>query len=199
VGDGHLAAMSGDRGIVLRDHPRGRVIAHLLPTTSYGSPTVVWAATRHGRWLGVYAASLPNNRLGWLDVDRDRPRMWRDTYSIVVNLSRRALVLRHHSRVVRTIPVSIGRPDTPTPLGRFAVTDKLLPRGGGYGCCILALNGHQPHLRPGWAGGDRIAIHGSPSGVVGEAASAGCLRARNSDLRYMMKRVPLGTPVLIQP
>jgi len=106
--------------------------------------------------------------------------------------------VRHHGRVVKTIPVSIGRADTPTPTGRFGVTDKLATRGGGYGCCILALSGHQPHLRPGWAGGDRIAIHGSPQQLVGEAASAGCLRARDKDLRYLLRRVPLGTPVLIR-
>jgi lipoprotein-anchoring transpeptidase ErfK/SrfK len=67
-----------------------------------------------------------------------------------------------------------------------------------YGCCLLALSGHQPIVRPGWAGGARIAIHGSPSQLVGEAASAGCLRARNEDLRYLMKRIVLGTPVRIR-
>ena len=100
---------------------------------------------------------------------------------------------------MRTIPVTIGAPSTPTPTGRFEVTDKLIPpAGSGYGCCILALSGHQPHLRPGWAGSDRIAIHGSPDQLVGAAASAGCLRATNSDLRALMKRVPLGTPVVIR-
>lgn len=197
AGAGHLAAMSRSKGIVLRDRPGGRVIAHLLPRTSYGSPTVLWAAAQRGRWLGVYAAALPNNRLGWLDVDRDKPRMWRSTYSLVANLANRTVTLRHAGHAVRTLPVSIGRPDTPTPTGRFFVTDKLLPRGGSYGCCILALSGHQPHLRPGWAGGDRIAIHGSPAQLVGGAASAGCLRATNKDLKYLLRRVPLGTPVLI--
>jgi L,D-transpeptidase catalytic domain len=199
TGQGHLAAMSRSRGLVLRDRPHGHVIAHLRPKTAYGSPTVVWAAVERGRWLGVFAPALPNNRLGWLDVDHDKPLMWRETYSIVADLSARDVVLRHDGRVVRRIPVSIGHPDTPTPLGKFAVTDKLITEGPtAYGCCILALSGHQPHLRPGWAGGDRIAIHGSPGQLVGQAASAGCLRARDKDLRYLLKRVPLGTPVLIQ-
>src|SRR5438034_8638930 len=87
AGRGSLAAMSGPHGLILRDRPHGRVIAHLMPRTVYGSPTVVWAAARRGRWLGVVAASVRNNRFGWLDVDHDRPRMWRSPYTLVARLS----------------------------------------------------------------------------------------------------------------
>jgi lipoprotein-anchoring transpeptidase ErfK/SrfK len=93
--------------------------------------------------------------------------------------------------------VGIGAPNTPTPTGRFIVTDKLIPNRAHsfYGCCLLALSGRQPHLRPGWAGGDRIAIHG---GSTGGAASAGCLHASDADLRRLMKLLPVGTPVYIR-
>ena len=75
---------------------------------------------------------------------------------------------------VRTLSVAIGRPGSETPTGRFAVTDKL--RGGNYGpyygCCILALNAHQPELPAGWTGGNRLAIHGTNSpGTIGAPAS----------------------------
>src|SRR5689334_4849022 len=66
-GPGNLAAMAGPRGLTLRDRPGGRVIAHLRPATEWGSPTVVWAAQRRGRWLGVYATATGNNRIAWLD------------------------------------------------------------------------------------------------------------------------------------
>jgi hypothetical protein len=199
-GSGHLAAMAGRRGLTLRDRPRGRVIAHLPRRTEWGSPTIVWAADRRGHWLGVYATALPNNRIGWLDARHDRPRMWLSQYTLRADLSDRTLVLRKGARVVRRMQITVGNPSTPTPTGRFAVTDKLIPGRGlsYYGCCLLALSGHQSRLRPGWAGGDRIAIHGSPSNLVGAAASAGCLRARDSDLRALMKVVPIGTPVIIR-
>jgi L,D-transpeptidase catalytic domain len=197
-GSGYLAAMATQAGFTLRDRPNGRALVHLSPQTEYGSPTVVWASERRGRWLGVVTPALSNGQLGWLDVDRARPVMWRSPYKLVAQLTERTVILKRGARVLRTIPVTIGRPDTPTPIGRFEVTDKLLtPPGTAYGCCILALSGHQPNLRPGWAGGDRIAIHGSPSQLVGAAASAGCLRARDKDLRVLMRLVPLGTPVLI--
>lgn len=199
-GTGHLAAMAPKKGLTLRDKPNGSVIAHLRPKTDWGSPTVVWATGRRGHWLSVVATALPNNRLGWLDVRHDRPRMWRSRVGLFADLSERTLVLRRGNRVIRRVPVEIGATSTPTPVGRFAVTDKLLPAAGVayYGCCLLALSGHQSKLRPGWAGGDRIAIHGSRAGQVGTAASAGCLRASNRDLRTLMKLVPIGTPVVIR-
>ena len=45
-----------------------------------------------------------------------------------------------------------------------------------------------------------MAIHGTSDPTsIGAAASAGCLRAADSDLRLLMRRVPLGTPVIIRP
>jgi hypothetical protein len=199
-GAGFLAAMAPKNGLTLRDKPNGSVIAHLRAKTYWGSPTVVWATGRRGHWLSVIATALPNNRLGWLDVRHDRPRLWRSRFALYADLSQRMLELRRGSKVVRRVPITIGAASTPTPVGRFTVTDKLIPGRGVayYGCCLLALSGHQPKLRPGWAGGDRIAIHGSPASRVGNAASGGCLRASDRDLRALMKLVPIGTPVVIR-
>jgi lipoprotein-anchoring transpeptidase ErfK/SrfK len=62
---------------------------------------------------------------------------------------------------------------------------------------VLALSGHQPNLPSGWIGGDRMAIHGTPE-EIGIANSAGCLRASDSDMQALFRRIPLGTPVLIR-
>lgn len=110
--------------------------------------------------------------------------------------------MRRDLVVIRHVGVGIGRLGSPTPLGRFAVTDKLDGRayGGVYGCCILALSAIQPHLPAGWRGGNRIAIHGTPSrGDLGAAVSAGCIEASDHDLRFLMRGVPLGTRVFIRP
>jgi lipoprotein-anchoring transpeptidase ErfK/SrfK len=96
--------------------------------------------------------------------------------------------------------VGVGAPSTPTPTGRFAVTDGLRAAAGSpYGCCILALSGHQPHVPQGWAGGDRLAIHGtSDPATIGAAASLGCLHATDADLRRLMRIVSLGSIVTIR-
>src|SRR3954468_19515956 len=106
---------------------------------------------------------------------------------------------------MRRFPVAVGQAATPTPLGRFSVTDKLKLTGAGpgssaYGCCALALSGHQPHIVQGWTGGDRLAIHATHLlGTIGTAASFGCLRARDEDARYVVKHAWLGTVVEIRP
>ena len=60
-----------------------------------------------------------------------------------------------------------------------------------------ALSGRQPNLPQSWSGGDRLAIHGSPTPTWGEAVSNGCLHADEADLRYLMRWVPLGTYVRV--
>jgi len=183
---------------VLRAEPGGRIVARLRPRTEFGSARVLLVAARRGDWLGVVATQRPNRRLGW--VKRDVVRLARVPWSIGVDISRRRLVLRRGGRVVERMTVAVGRRDAPTPTGRFAVTDKLeLPGGSAYGCCAVALSGHQPKVIQGWTGGDRLAIHGtSHPETIGKAASLGCMRARRADLRYLLKVLPLGTPVRIR-
>jgi len=189
------------RAVTLRDRPDGRAIASLGDRTDFGSPMTLSVVRRRGRWASVPATALGNGRLGWVDT-ADTALDRRTTHvRLVIRLSDRRLELRIRGRLRRSVPVAIGRPANPTPRGRFSVTDKMLGSGFGpyYGCCILALSGHQPNTPPGWTGGDRLAIHGTnaPSSI-GTPSSAGCLRAFDGDLRVLMRRVPLGTPVVIR-
>ena len=105
-------------------------------------------------------------------------------------------------RAVATFPAAIGTPSTPTPTGRFSVTD-LVATGdpsGPFGWYAFGLSGHQPNLPAGWGGGDQLAIHGTnaPSSI-GTAASAGCLRVSAGALSVLKAQLRLGTPVVIQP
>ena len=177
------------------------MIARLGDRTEFGSPVALTVVKRHGHWAGVPSPLLGNGRLGWVDTHSRSLEHRATDVRIVVNLSRRMVELKRHGHVKRRIPVAIGRPGATTPTGRFSVTDKLAGSGYGpyYGCCILALSATQPHTPPGWTGGNRIAIHGTDSpSSIGTASSAGCLRAADSDLRVLMRRVPLGTPVVIR-
>jgi lipoprotein-anchoring transpeptidase ErfK/SrfK len=196
-----VLAVRPGRTVELRSKPKGAVVARVRDHTDFGSPTVLAVAAHRGGWVGVTSTDLPNGVLGWLKQRSSDVTRGRVDVEIVVSLSRRALTLRAGRRNVRTLPVAIGRPGSATPTGRFAITDKMSGSAFGsyYGCCVLALSGHQPNTPPGWQGGDRLAIHGTDSpGVIGTAATAGCLRASDSDLHVLMQRVPLGTPVVIR-
>jgi lipoprotein-anchoring transpeptidase ErfK/SrfK len=184
--------------LVLRARPGGSAVARLSTRTEFGSPQTLGVVRMRDRWLRVVSTALPNDRLGWVRARSVRITSTRE--SLTIDLSRHRLLLKKGDQVVRRMTVGIGRPGSPTPTGRFTVTDKLsgTKYGPYYGCCILALSAHQPNLPAGWTGGDRIAIHGTnaPS-TIGVASSAGCLHARDSDLHVLMRRVPLGTPVFI--
>ena len=189
------------RSVPLRERPNGRVVARAATSTEFGSSRVMSIAAQRGPWLGVVATEMPNGKLAWVHIENPGLRFRRHAYSLHADLSGRWLELRRSGRRIRRITVAIGRPGSETPTGRFAVTDKLSGGNYGpyYGCCILALNGHQPKLPAGWQGGNRLAIHGTNApGTIGSPASAGCLRAADSDLELLMRRVPLGTPVFIK-
>jgi lipoprotein-anchoring transpeptidase ErfK/SrfK len=192
-----LARVSGS--LAFSDRPGGPATGSVGSTTEFGSPQVLGVARQRGNWLGVVTSQRDNGRLAW--VRRDQVKLARTRWSLHADLSARQLTLRRNGRVVRRLTVAIGRPGSDTPTGRFAITDKLAGTNYGpyYGCCVLALNGHQPNLPPGWQGGNRLAIHGTDSpSTIGTAASAGCLRAADADLRVLMDKVPLGTPVFIR-
>ena len=181
--------------VVLRTAPGGgAVVARLGRRTEFGSPLAWSVKARRGRWIGVLAPQRPNGRLSWIDVRA--LRISKDARRIDVSLSRRMLWLRRGGRVLLRVHVGIGSPVSPTPTGWFAVTDRLAGADFApyYGCCILALSGHQPHPPPSWRGSDTLlAIHGGPLGAV----SNGCLHAPTWALRFLMRHVPLGTRVTI--
>jgi L,D-transpeptidase-like protein len=181
----------------IRDRPGGRIVARVGRWTRFGSPLTLGVVRARGEWLGVTTPLRPNGQLGW--VRSDRVLAWSTRLSLVLDRSARRLYLRVGNNVRRAMVVGVGRPESPTPLGRFAVTDKLLSSASYYGCCVLALSASQPHVPRGWNGGSRVAIHGTnrPS-TIGTDSSAGCPHASEPDLRYLLDVVPLGTPVFIR-
>ena len=187
------------RRTTLRATPGGKVIARIGRLTEFGSERVLGVTGRRGAWLRVIAAERKNGRRAWIRAGATR--LGATDISIKVDRSARRLTLRSGGKVLRRFPIAVGRPGNETPLGRFAVTDRLRTgrSDSPYGCCLLALSGHQTRLVPGWPGGDRLAIHGTPNEeTVGTEASLGCMRAYKRDIRALMRRVPLGAPVFVR-
>jgi hypothetical protein len=192
-----LAARPLHGSVILYSRPNGPRLVKVGPRGALGGPVVFGVVGVRGRWVEVTSEALPNGVPGWVRFGRDvsvQPVRW----TLSASLSRRELYVRRDGRLVRTIPVGIGAPDSPTPTGHFAIAEKVSGAfGPAYGCCILALTARQPHLPPGW--NTRItyyvAIHAGAG--QGLAVSAGCLHATETDVRYLMRTVPLGTPVQI--
>lgn len=185
------------RATALRARPGGKVLARVRRRTEFGSMQILSVARRRHGWLAVRSAQLPNGRIGWIRARS--AHLLRESWTLEIDLSQRRLVARESGRRAFAIPVAVGTPASPTPTGRFGVTDRLQMVGGDtYGCCALALTGHQPSIPQGWGGGDRIAIHGTNAPAsVGTPASHGCVRASAEGMRKLMDVVPLGATVRI--
>jgi len=187
-------------GAVVRLRPGGRVIGTIAEATPLGTPTWSWAraTARHRRWARVALAWRPDHRQGWIRL-AGRRRI-HTPYWVQADLSRRRLQLMRGRRAQATFSAAIGAPSSPTPTGRFVVTD-LVATGdptGPFGSFAFGLSGHQPNLPPGWAGGDQLAIHGTNDPVsIGTASSAGCLRVSDAALAALRRALRLGSPVVI--
>jgi lipoprotein-anchoring transpeptidase ErfK/SrfK len=183
----------------LRERPGGPIVADVGRRTEFGSTRIMPIVKRYpGGWLGVIATERPNGKLGW--IHEDNVEFVREPVRVTIDLSERELVVTRRGTPTLRMTVGVGSPATPTPTGTFAVTDGLNWKGSRvYGCCVLALSGHQPKLAQGWTGGDRLAVHGTnaPS-TIGQASSLGCARASDTDMRRLLDQATLGARVVIK-
>ena len=185
--------------VTLYREPGRRVRIRLSPKTEWGSPRVLGVLRRRGDWIAVQAPELRNGEVGWMEASRARLDCVR--WSMRADLSRRRLAVRREGQTVRTFEIAVGRKQNPTPQGRFSVTDKLrvTDTGSPYGCCVVAVTGHQTKLPPSWPGGDRLAIHATTElSSLGKASSLGCLRVTSSQARWLIRTIPLGAPLFIR-
>lgn len=199
----HLLARV-DRATVVRAQPGGRQVGSVPATSAYlGQPTVAWvqATTDDGRWGRVTLPwSKPVGRSGWISLDGIATTGTRTM--LVADLSRREITAYRGCRPLFSVRSAIGRPGSPSPTGRFWVTDRVAvpaAQQDSFGTFAFGLSTVQPNLPAGWTGGDQMAIHGTGApGSIGEAASAGCLRVSEDALRRLKPLLDLGTPVVIQ-
>lgn len=111
---------------------------------------------------------------------------WRAQYSVLVNLTKRTLTLVQNEIQVRTYPVAIGKPSTPTPTGRFTIINKAYQPGGPFGTRWLGLTE------------SGIGIHGtSAPQSIGLEVSSGCIRMHNEDVEAIWDLLSVGDPVTI--
>jgi len=189
-------------GTVVRARPGGRVLGRLAGETPLGTPTWLWAVatSSDGRWARVVLPWAPNGRTGWVTL-LGRRTLRTETW-VQVDLSRRRVMLMRGATLVDSFLSAVGTQASPTPIGRFSVTDPIATGdpAGPFGWYAFGLSGHQPHLPAGWTGGDQLAIHGTNDPAsLGTAASAGCLRVSATALGVLKRALRPGTPVVIHP
>ena len=116
----------------------------------------------------------------------------------------RSVRVHRAGKLARRFRAVVGKPGTPTPHGMFAVYERARqPDPAGFiGPWALHLTAHSNVLRNYGGGPGRIAIHGrsgaSLRDPLGSGRSHGCVRVPNSDIRWLARKLPVGTPVRIR-
>ncbi len=181
-----------------------RARAVVSPTAPFaGGPTTLLVTrttvVEGRRWVEVLLPRRPNGTTGWIPADFLRLRT--TDLRIVIDVGDRRMELRRAGKRVMTAPVAVGKPGTPTPVGRFAVAELVRTRtpGAFLGPVVFPLTGYSETLNE-FAGGDgRVAMHGtSLPELIGTRASNGCIRMRNSDIVRLSRIVRPGVPVVIR-
>ena len=105
-------------------------------------------------------------------------------------------------RVLRRYDVIVGKPSTPTPHGLFFVSESLrLHNDWARGKWALATSAFSEVLQEYDGGQGQVALHakGTLAGALGSASSHGCIRFVNEQIARLVKLVPNGTPIIIEP
>ncbi len=194
-----LVRVPHDMSITSR--PGGGRIVGTMPAGSkyYRIPIVAWVeeVSRHGRYGLVTVPYSGTGATGWIPLKGLERELTQIT--VRMDLSRHEIVVERRAKAILRLPAATGAPASPTPPGRYFVTDRIpFAPGGTLGSFAFGISGIQTRLPAGWNGGDQLAIHGTndPSSI-GTSASAGCLRISEKALDRLKPLLQLGTPVII--
>jgi lipoprotein-anchoring transpeptidase ErfK/SrfK len=153
-------------------------------------------------WLKVRLPWRPNHASGW--VDAGALSVEQTPWRIAISTARRQLVVYRAGARVRTLRVVVGKPSTPTPAGRFAVTWAIRWHPSDFlGSWVLELTAHSTVLQRFDGGDGTVGIHGrggaSLLDPLGSARSHGCIRLSNHAIEWLVHTIGAshlpGTPV----
>ncbi|HVF77103.1 MAG TPA: L,D-transpeptidase [Solirubrobacteraceae bacterium] len=149
-------------------------------------------------WLHVRLPGRPNGHTGWIPAIQTRRA--RSEWHIRVDLSLRRVTIRRDGQVIRRFRAAVGKPATPTPIGRFFIEEALAlsPQDDG-GPFALATSARSSVLQEFAGGPGQIALHGTNNlaTVLGTAVSHGCVRLSTRAITWLARRIRAGVPLTI--
>jgi lipoprotein-anchoring transpeptidase ErfK/SrfK len=184
--------------------PGASPFLHLSIADPYGFATTVpivaqrMDARCRPTWFRVRTRVYPNGQLGWIRAGTMATSRIRKR--ILIDVSSRRLFLYKGSRLLLSTPAAVGKPGTPTPRGRFYITQRfiLTNTSGPYGSRALGISAFSDVLRS-WRDGGPVGIHGTNEPFsIGRSVSHGCVRLPERAMLQLFSQVPLATPVIIR-
>src|SRR3954451_964143 len=189
----------------LKPTTRARGAAHLWTNTGFSNRRAVYPVVKHqvlkdgSEWLQVRALRNRTQVKVWIPRWATR-RVWIH-YRIKIDISSRRATIYRDGKVARRFRVVVGAPSTPTPTGHYYVVDRMhLYNAWAHGNWALATSAFSNILKHFDGGQGQVALHSRASlaAPVGTAASHGCVRFNDRDIRWMAAHVPNGTSIDIK-
>ncbi|XRG80476.1 L,D-transpeptidase family protein [Rossellomorea sp. GAMAL-10_SWC] len=118
---------------------------------------------------------------------------------MIINTRTNKLTFYRNGKLVKTFTVATGKSSTPTPTGKFVISNKVKNRPWYKG----NIPGGDPRnpLGKRWLGlsvGAAYGIHGNnKESSIGQSVSSGCVRMHNSEIQWLFEQVNVGTTVII--
>ena len=191
-------AYARSRHVLVYRSPSAKRPVRALPNPYHGTLFAFLVRRVRPRWLHVFLPVRPNGSSGW--VRRSQVLVLRDQYRVRVELRRHRLSVWRSGRLVMRQPVGVGRPGTPTPVGRYYLVELIQtddPQGP-YGPYAFGLSAHSDVLQRFDGGDGQVGIHGTNFlQGLGTDVSHGCIRIGNAAIVRLARTLPLGTPVTI--
>ncbi len=174
------------------------VVSQLSNPNEAGAPRVFLVVTKLPGWWQVLLPVQPAGSTGW--VKDAQVKASQTSYRVVVARKDHRLRVYDKQQVVVDEPTAVGTGDTPTPGGKFYLTELLQPRNpaGAYGPYAFGLSGFSTTLDSFEGRAPVIGIHGTNQpNLLGQDVSHGCIRVSNETITRLARLLPLGTPVEI--
>ena len=167
-----------------------------IPATERAEPA--FSPRERETWLRVELPGRPNEHRGWIVAAGTRSTT--TPWQLRVDVGERRVSAVRGGRVVRRFPAIVGTASTPTPVGDFFVEENVRLSAWMAGApYALALSARSEVLQEFAGGPGQIALHGrgNVGGVLGTAASHGCIRLDDTAIAWLARRILPGTPVTV--
>jgi len=187
---------------LVTNYPDPRILAPTNAITKSELAVLLYQALAYQKKLPALGSpyTINPNRQLW---DRELMQVTR----LEVSISKRKVTAFHGEIPLKTYPVAVGKEGWSTPIGNHRVlqTIEYPAWQNPFTGDVIASRDPENPLGDRWIGfwtngKDWSGFHGTPNRAsVGQAASHGCIRMYNEDVRELFSQVTIGTIVRVSP